>query len=388
MARLGRPATADARRWPTRSSADFAYEGDATCAGDSMCPTSCPVKIDTGALMKELRAAAHRAARAAAAALAARHFGARPAAGPRAGCVAARAAARAAAGRRASSTLVTAVGCTASRRPSCPRLPSGAGAAARRAAPARVRPRARAARPSSTSRAASRACSARCRARRRAAADAARAAARAGFAVASRRRPDGALLRHAVREQGLSGRGRAPRRRARRSALARLATAAGSPVVTDASPCAGTLAGAARRATCADGALRVLDFPSFWAREVLPRPSDRRAAAGTAVLHPTCTLVKAAACPTCCASRAPAPRAWWCPRRAECCGFAGDKGFLVPGADGERDARRGGGGARPAGRTGAGLYSTCRTCEIGMTRAVGRPYRSLVQLVREAMTGA
>ena len=30
----------------------------------------------------------------------------------------------------------------------------------------------------------------------------------------------------------------------------------------------------------------------------------------------------------------------------------------------------------------AALYSTCRTCEIGMTRAVGRPYRSLVHLVR------
>ena len=36
----------------------------------------------------------------------------------------------------------------------------------------------------------------------------------------------------------------------------------------------------------------------------------------------------------------------------------------------------------------AGLYSTCRTCEIGMSRAVGRPYRSLVHLVQEALAGA
>ena len=35
----------------------------------------------------------------------------------------------------------------------------------------------------------------------------------------------------------------------------------------------------------------------------------------------------------------------------------------------------------------AGLYSTCRTCEIGMSRAVGRPYRSLVHLVHEALAG-
>ena len=36
---------------------------------------------------------------------------------------------------------------------------------------------------------------------------------------------------------------------------------------------------------------------------------------------------------------------------------------------------------------GAGFYSTCRTCEIGMSRAVGRPYLSLVHLVREALLG-
>jgi D-lactate dehydrogenase len=34
-----------------------------------------------------------------------------------------------------------------------------------------------------------------------------------------------------------------------------------------------------------------------------------------------------------------------------------------------------------------GLYSTCRTCEIGMSRAVGRPYGSIVHLVHEAMLG-
>src|SRR6185503_823228 len=33
------------------------------------------------------------------------------------------------------------------------------------------------------------------------------------------------------------------------------------------------------------------------------------------------------------------------------------------------------------------LFSTCRTCEIGVGRAVGTPYRSLVHLVREEMLG-
>ena len=74
------------------------------------------------------------------------------------------------------------------------------------------------------------------------------------------------------------------------------------------------------------------------------------------------------------------------PPVAECCGFAGDQGFLVPELTASataaeaaevRELRR----REP----GAGCYSTCRTCEIGMTRAVGRPYRSLVHLVHEAL---
>jgi D-lactate dehydrogenase len=77
------------------------------------------------------------------------------------------------------------------------------------------------------------------------------------------------------------------------------------------------------------------------------------------------------------------------PRFAECCGFAGDRGFLVPeltasatvveAAELQRLLESG-----PA----AGLYSTCRTCEIGMSRAVGRPFRSLVHLVHEAVARA
>ena len=37
----------------------FAYDGDATCATDGLCATSCPVGIDTGKLVKDLRAHGH-----------------------------------------------------------------------------------------------------------------------------------------------------------------------------------------------------------------------------------------------------------------------------------------------------------------------------------------
>jgi len=36
---------------------DFAYAGEQTCAGDGLCATRCPVGIDTGKMMKQLRAA-------------------------------------------------------------------------------------------------------------------------------------------------------------------------------------------------------------------------------------------------------------------------------------------------------------------------------------------
>jgi len=76
------------------------------------------------------------------------------------------------------------------------------------------------------------------------------------------------------------------------------------------------------------------------------------------------------------------------PRSAECCGFAGDRGFLVPELT-ESATRAEAAEVRglPEGSD-ASLYSTCRTCEIGMTRAVGRPYLSVLHLVHRAITGA
>jgi D-lactate dehydrogenase len=74
------------------------------------------------------------------------------------------------------------------------------------------------------------------------------------------------------------------------------------------------------------------------------------------------------------------------PAGAECCGFAGDRGFLSPELTRSATAIESA-EVRDAAPAAAGLYSTCRTCEIGMSRGVGREYRSLVHLVREAIVG-
>jgi len=54
---------------------DFQYAGIDTCAGDGMCSTACPVKIDTGKLIKRLRSEQHDPRARRAAARVARHLG-------------------------------------------------------------------------------------------------------------------------------------------------------------------------------------------------------------------------------------------------------------------------------------------------------------------------
>jgi D-lactate dehydrogenase len=158
------------------------------------------------------------------------------------------------------------------------------------------------------------------------------------------------------------------------------------PVVTDASPCAGALADSAVAGLAEQGRrLTVLDFPAFWARHGLARVGEGRRRRGAAVLHPTCTLVKTGGLPDLLRVARAHSDEVIVPPAAECCGFAGDRGFLVPELTASATARE---AREVVEMTGAGLYSTCRTCEIGMSRAVGRPYRSVVHLVQEALAGA
>jgi D-lactate dehydrogenase len=132
--------------------------------------------------------------------------------------------------------------------------------------------------------------------------------------------------------------------------------------------------------------MRILDFPTFWAWEVLPAMVTTPRRAGPAILHPTCTLVRMGGLPDLLrVARAHAADVT-VPAGAECCGFAGDRGFLVPELTASATAVESAEVKAAAGPD-TGLYSTCRTCEIGMSRGVGREYQSLVHLVREAMAG-
>jgi D-lactate dehydrogenase len=388
VARLEATPGAEAESLKAALLADYAYEGVETCAGDSMCQTSCPVKIDTGALMKELKAAGRPGWAHGLAALAADHFEA-TAALARLGLAAASGLRAVPLGAPILDVMTGALhevapGLVPRIRPEiplpkpAPPLPANGALAAASGSrhlvyfpscltrilgplPGEDGPLL---------------------------APSALAVFRwAGYTVSL---PEGVERLCCGMPFASKGFPEAARRAAARAgeSLWRAAGRGRHVVVTDASPCAGTLNDLALRSLGDRGrSLRVLDFAAFWARDVLlGRPSPPRRL-GTAVLHPTCTLVKTGGLPDLLAVARAHAESVVVPTSAECCGFAGDRGFLVPELTASATLSEAA-EVRSLAAAASGFYSTCRTCEIGMTRAVGRPYRSLVHLVREAVVRA
>ena len=156
------------------------------------------------------------------------------------------------------------------------------------------------------------------------------------------------------------------------------------PVVVDTSPCTYGLR-ASRPVLAAENQQRfdrlaILDAVEFAADRLLPRLEIRRKEPRV-VLHPVCSLVKMNLVPVLERLAAACAEDVVIPLDAGCCGFAGDRGWLVP----ELTASATGPEAAEARRAGAaGHYSSSRTCEIGMTRATGRVYRSHLFLLEWA----
>jgi D-lactate dehydrogenase len=155
------------------------------------------------------------------------------------------------------------------------------------------------------------------------------------------------------------------------------------PVVIDTSPCAYGLQ-TCRPALTPDNQARfdrmpLVDVVSFvhgllpW---LAPRHVRRRVA-----LHPVCSLVKAGLADNLATVARACADEVLVPRDAGCCGFAGDRGFLVPELTASATARE---AAEVLTRDSDGYCSSSRTCEIGLSRATGHTYESIVYLVEEA----
>ena len=154
------------------------------------------------------------------------------------------------------------------------------------------------------------------------------------------------------------------------------------PLVTDASSCTEGLVKMLASESAAAG-VRVVDAMVFVVEHVLPGLGDHGRLASVSV-HPTCsstqlgingaltTLAEAVA------EQVHIPVDWGC------CAFAGDRGMLHPELTASATAAQAG----EVRRFGAVAHASCnRTCELGMTRASGHPYRHVLELLADVTRG-
>ena len=335
---------------------EFEYEALETCAADGSCQLACPVGIDTGKLVKELRdGAAHASGPKRAALATAKRWGAVEG---------------------------------ASRAGPAPRRPAGAADQARRGA-ARRRPRASCRRRSTPGR------------RRRLRPLLHQPHLRPGCATASawsrrwsrsRRRaglpvwiPDDVAGSCCGLPWSSKGFGEAHRHKANEM-VERLWGWSGEgalPIVIDAASCTRRDRRArrgrprARRTPSASAKLEILDSVA-WAHDRLLPWLEVAERSARATVHPTCaTRHLGLARRLDALADALADDVYVAPS-ATCCGFAGDRGISHP----ELTAAA----TRPeadelAGRHFDAHLSSNRTCEIGLERATGEPYESFVFLL-------
>ncbi|MFB7250476.1 FAD-binding and (Fe-S)-binding domain-containing protein [Microbacterium sp. NPDC056234] len=130
--------------------------------------------------------------------------------------------------------------------------------------------------------------------------------------------------------------------------------------------------------------LVIEDATTYIAREVLPRLAVSAKLDRIAV-HPTCSTTALGATGALTALAAAVADEVYVPDGWGCCAFAGDRGMLHPELTASAtavesaeiaaaDAERGGFDA---------FVSANRTCEIGMSRATGKPYRHVVEVLEE-----
>ncbi|MGA2992656.1 MAG: FAD-binding and (Fe-S)-binding domain-containing protein [Candidatus Korobacteraceae bacterium] len=156
------------------------------------------------------------------------------------------------------------------------------------------------------------------------------------------------------------------------------------PIVVDTSPCTYGLTTSRAMLTPENrqkfDQLRILDSIVFVHDVLLPKlPAPRKV--HSVALHPVCSVVKMNLTPKLEGIARACSDAVTVPLDAGCCGFAGDRGFLLPELT-ESATRHEANEVRR--QRYDGYFSSSRTCEIGMTRATGEVYRSFIYLLEQA----
>jgi D-lactate dehydrogenase len=156
------------------------------------------------------------------------------------------------------------------------------------------------------------------------------------------------------------------------------------PVFLDTSPCSQGLLACRPYLTDANrerfDRMRILDSVAFVHDLLLPRLTVRSKVSAVA-LHPVCSVTKMGLTGKLEAIARACSETVVVPAGAGCCGFAGDRGMLVPELTAAATRQE-----AVEVRTGVfeGHFSSSRTCEIGMTRATGQVYRSYLYLLEKA----
>jgi D-lactate dehydrogenase len=126
--------------------------------------------------------------------------------------------------------------------------------------------------------------------------------------------------------------------------------------------------------------LTIQDSVEFAHDTLLPRLEVLRKL-GSVALHPVCSITKLNLAAKLEAVAKACAELVVVPRTAGCCGFAGDRGFMVPELTASATKHE---AAEVSGHSFGGYYSSSRTCEIGMTRSTEENYRSFIYLLESA----
>lgn len=128
--------------------------------------------------------------------------------------------------------------------------------------------------------------------------------------------------------------------------------------------------------------LRILDAVEFTATELLPLLSGVWERVESLALHPTCSSVRLGLNPALVAVAEAAAKTVQIPDSWGCCGFAGDRGMLHPELTASATAAQ----AAEVVAMDATAHASCnRTCELGMTRATGADYKHVLEVLADAV---
>lgn len=363
---------------------EFAYEGLETCAADSSCQLACPLGIDTGRLVKDLREQGHGAAAERRALRRAERWAAYEGAGRvglRVGGPLARATKRGRALPRAASSNLPATihtGAAAVYVPSCTNRILGPPADGPKSPPPTADgPKS----PTTGDNSARRPGGFDFSARRWVVEALVEVSARAGLPVWI---PDDVAGSCCGLPWSSKGFGEAHRHKANEMVerLWRWSGEGALPIVIDAASCTSAIAEPGEGVLSEENAerlakLEILDSVA-WAHDRLLPWLEVSEKVGSAAVHPTCATRRLGLSGRLQKLAAALAEEVEVPPTATCCGFAGDRGISHPELTAAATAPE---ATELAGRDFDAHLSSNRTCEIGLQRATGAPYESVLILL-------